>query len=265
MSGNETGGLNPLILAPVILAVLFTALLGCLVLGRRLGRRDAARGTDLSGLGAIDGAVFGLLGLLIAFSFSGAATRFDKRRTQIVEEANAIRTAYFRIDVLPQASQPAVRESFRRYVDARLAIYRAIPDEAAVLQATERATAIWGEIWKQALTAGQASPGGRPDPFVLSALNAMFDITTARALASQTHPPTLIYFMLLGLALVAAVLAGYGMSATAARSSRLHPVAFALVLTATVYVILDLEYPRVGLIRLDAADQLLVDVRGSMR
>ena len=169
--------MNPLILAPVILAVLFTALLGCLVLGRRLGRRDAARGTDLSGLGAIDGAVFGLLGLLIAFSFSGAATRFDKRRTQIVEEANAIRTAYFRIDVLPQVSQPALRESFRRYVDARLAIYRAIPDEAAVLQATERATAIWDEIWKQALTAGQASPGGRPDPFVLSALNAMFDIT----------------------------------------------------------------------------------------
>ena len=265
MSGNETGGMNPLILAPVILAVLFTALLGCLVLGRRLGRRDAARGTDLSGLGAIDGAVFGLLGLLIAFSFSGAATRFDKRRTQIVEEANAIRTAYYRIDVLPPASQPALRESFRRYVDARLAIYRAIPDEAAVHQATERATAIWDEIWKQALTAGQASPGGRPDPFVLSALNAMFDITTARALASQTHPPTLIYFMLLGLALVAAVLAGYGMSATAARSSRLHPVAFALVLTATVYVILDLEYPRVGLIRLDTADLLLVDVRGSIR
>src|SRR4030095_1907436 len=77
MSGNETGGMNPLILAPAVLAVLFTALLGCLLLGRRLGRRDAACGTDLSGLGAIDGAVFGLLGLLIAFSFSGAAARFD--------------------------------------------------------------------------------------------------------------------------------------------------------------------------------------------
>ncbi len=263
MSGNETGGMNPLIVAPVVLAVLFTALLGCLLLGRRLGRRDSARGTDLSGLGAIDGAVFGLLGLLIAFSFSGAAARFDTRRTQIVEEANAISTAYLRIDVLPPGSQPALRESFRRYVDARLAIYRAIPDEAGVRTATERATALQGEIWKQALGAGQTSPGGRPDPFVLSALNAMFDITTTRATASQTHPPIVIYVMLLGLALVAAVLAGYGMSGS--RSSRLHAVAFALVLTATVYVILDLEYPRVGLIRIDAADQLLVDVRESMR
>jgi hypothetical protein len=263
MSGNETGGMNPLIVASVVLAVLFAALLGCLLLGRRLGRRDAARGTDLSGLGAIDGAVFGLLGLLIAFSFSGAAARFDKRRTQIVEEANAIRTAYLRIDVLPPASQPALRESFRKYVDARLAIYRAIPDEAGVRKASDRATELQGEIWKQALGAGQTIPGGRPDPFVLSALNAMFDITTTRATTSQTHPPVLIYFMLLGLALVAAVLAGYGMSAS--RSSRLHPVAFALVLTATVYVILDLEYPRVGLIRIDAADQLLVEVRERMR
>jgi hypothetical protein len=263
MSGNETGGLNPLIVAPVLLVGLFTALLGCLFLGRRLGRRDATRGTELDGLRAIDGAVFGLLGLLIAFSFSGAAARFERRRTQIVDEANAIRTAYLRIDVLPPASQPALREDFRRYVDARLAIYRAIPDEAAVRAATGRANALQREIWRAAQN-GSDEPGWRPDPFVLSALNTMVDITTTRAMASQTHPPTLIYVTLLFLALVAAVLAGYGMAGSA-RSSRFHPVAFALVLTATVYVILDLEYPRVGFIRIDAADQLLVDVRESMR
>jgi hypothetical protein len=264
MSGNETGGLNPLFVAPVLLAGLFTALLGCLFLGRRLGLKDAAGGMGLDGLRAVDGAVFGLLGLLIAFSFSGAAARFDRRRSQIVDEANAIRTAYLRIDVTPAASQPALRESFRRYVDARLAIYRAIPDEARVREATARATALQREIWKAAQPRPD-DPAGKPDPFVLSALNEMFDITTVRALASQTHPPALIYLMLLGMALVAAVLAGYGMAASGARYSRVHSVAFALVLTATVYVILDLEYPRVGLIRLDAADQLLVDVRESMR
>jgi len=264
MSGNETGGLNPLFVAPVLLVGLFTALLGCLFLGRRLGLRGLARGMELDGLRAVDGAVFGLLGLLIAFSFSGAAARFDKRRSQIVDEANAIHTAYLRIDVLPPASQPALRESFRRYVDARLAIYRAIPDEAKVREATARAGALQGEIWKAA-QGRPDEPGGRPDLFVLSALNAMFDITTVRAMASQTHPPVLIYFMLFGMALVAAVLAGYGMAASGARYSRVHPLAFALVLTATVYVILDLEYPRVGFIRIDAADQLLVDVRESMR
>jgi hypothetical protein len=256
--------MNPLIVPPVFLVVLFGALSGCLVVGRRLGVRDAARGIDLSGVGAIDGAVFALLGLLIAFTFSGAAERFERRRTLIVEEANAIGTAYLRLDELPPASQPALRENFRRYVDSRLAIYRAIPDEAAVHQATLRATAVQDEIWKQAVSACQASPGWRPDQLVLPALNEMIDITTTRAMAGQTHPPIIIYFMLVGLALVSAVLAGYGM-AGGARSSRLHPLAFALVLTGTVYVITDLEYPRVGLIRIDAVDQLLVDVRESMR
>jgi hypothetical protein len=256
--------MNSLIVAPVFLVVLFAALLGCLALGRRLGVRDAARETDLSGLGAIDGAVFALLGLLIAFTFSGAAARFDTRRTLIVEEANAIGTAYLRLDELPSASQPALRENFRRYVDARLAIYRAIPDEAAIHEATLRATGLQDAIWKQAVSACQASPGWRPDQLVLSALNEMIDITTTRAMAAQTHPPTIIYFMLIGLALVSGVLAGYGMSG-GARFSRLHPIAFALVLTGTVYVIMDLEYPRIGLIRIDAVDQLLVDVRESMR
>ena len=89
------------------------------------------------------------------------------------------------------ASQPALREDFRRYVDARLAIYRAIPDEAAVREATERATALQGEIWRAAQRRPD-EPGGRPDLFVLSALNTMIDITTTRAMASQTHPPALI-------------------------------------------------------------------------
>ena len=63
--------------------------------------------------------MFALLGLLLAFTFSGAADRFDHRRSLIVEESNAIATAYSRIDLLPQAAQPKLRAEFRRYVEAR--------------------------------------------------------------------------------------------------------------------------------------------------
>ena len=66
------------------------------------------------------------------------------------------------------------------------------------------------------------------------------------------------------LALVSGGLAGYGMSSDT-RVRRTHSIAFAAVLTATIYVIVDLELPRAGLIRIDAADQLLVDVREWMR
>jgi 4-hydroxybenzoate polyprenyltransferase len=92
----------------------------------------------------------------------------------------------------------------------------------------------------------------------------MIDITTTRAIANQTHPPAVVYGLLIVLALVCAGLAGYSMSGEQ-RVRRTLSIAFAAVLTATIYVIVDLEFPRAGLIRIDAADQLLVDVRNEMR
>src|SRR5262245_22835515 len=90
---------------------LLAGMLVCLELGRRLGVRRLERDPQgaLAGLGAVEGAVFGLYGLLIAFTFSGAPARFDARRQLIAEEANAIGTAYLRIDLLAAESQPALR------------------------------------------------------------------------------------------------------------------------------------------------------------
>jgi hypothetical protein len=92
----------------------------------------------------------------------------------------------------------------------------------------------------------------------------MFDIVTTRTAAARTHPPTIIFLMLGLLALAAATLAGHAMAGSKTRSW-FHVVAFALVLSATVYVILDLEYPRIGFIRLDAADRAMLELRESMK
>ena len=77
--------------------------------GRAATRGRRRRGRPRAGVGAVEGAVYGLLGLLIAFTFSGAGLRFDHRRSLVVEEANAIGTAYLRIDLLPEDAQPALR------------------------------------------------------------------------------------------------------------------------------------------------------------
>jgi len=98
---------------------------------------------------------------------------------------------------------------------------------------------------------------------LLPALNAMIDITTTRTMAAQMHPPTIIFVMLFGLALASALLAGYGMASATSRSW-LHVLGFAAALAVAVYVIFDLEYPRFGMIRVDAFDQALVDLRESM-
>ena len=97
-----------------------------------------------------------------------------------------------------------------------------------------------------------------------TALNEMIDITAVRAAAMQTHPPLTIYIMLLGLVLAAALFAGYAMAESSDRSL-IHVLGFALLMTAALYLIVDLEFPRRGLIRIDAADKILVDVRREMR
>jgi hypothetical protein len=92
----------------------------------------------------------------------------------------------------------------------------------------------------------------------------MIDIATTRTVAARTHPPSIVYVMLVVLMLVSSLLAGHRMAA-GKRRSWVHMVGFALTMALALYVIVDLEFPRLGLIRLDAYDQLLVDVRESMR
>jgi len=252
-------------LTAIFIFGLFLGMLALLEAGRRLGRqRQLGDTTAATGLGVVDGAVFGLMGLLIAFTFSGAAARFDARRALIVEEANDIGTAWLRIDLLPDSLQPPIRETFRQYLDARLAAYRAIPDMQKVNAELARATALQGEIWSLSVAAARQVPGPTAGMLLLPALNAMFDIATTRTMAAKTHPPMVIFGLLAALALACSLMAGYGMAGSATRSW-VHILGFAVILTITVYVIMDLEYPRLGLIRVDAFDQVLVDVRASMR
>jgi hypothetical protein len=250
----------------LVTLALFVGMLLLLEVGRRAGARRLTHDSEgaKAGTGAIEGAVFALLGLLIAFTFSGAASRFDDRRQLIIDETNDIGTAYLRVDLLPAAAQPARRALFRNYVDSRLDVYRNVPDVEATREALARSSKLQGEIWRQSVAAGQLE--GAPTSatmLLLPALNQMIDITTTRTMAALMHPPPVIFAMLYVLALVAALLAGFGMAGSRSRSW-IHMIGFAAVMAAAVYVIIDIEYPRLGLIRVDAFDQALVALRNSM-
>jgi hypothetical protein len=244
---------------------LFLGMLLFLEIGRRAGIRrshdDSAAAAE--GIGAVDGAVFAVLGLLIAFTFSGAATRFDARRQLIVEETNDIGTAYLRLDLLPPDARPALRESFRSYLDSRIETYRKLPDIAAARASLAKSNELQRQIWRQAVDAIEPERALVAPLLLLPALNAMIDITTTRTMVTQMHPPRIVFVMLFGMAFAASLMAGYGMIGSALRS-RLHMLGFALVMAVAIFVILDIEYPRLGLVRVDAFDQALTDLRESM-
>ena len=100
-------------------------------------------------------------------------------------------------------------------------------------------------------------------PLVVSAANDMFDMVTTRQMASRMHPPLIIYALLAIAALLSTLLAGVGMGYGRQRPM-LQAWVFAGMVSLSVYVVLDLEHPRLGLIRVDSADQVLTDRRASM-
>lgn len=251
-----------------ILSVMLGA--GCLLLVLELGRRLGKSRDDSPGGHTVSAAIFGLMGLLVAFTFSGAATRFDQRRQLIVEETNNIGTAYLRVDVFPAAVQPMVRDDFRAYVDARLAVYQALAEGNNGLteknQATEEqaraVAALQRKLWN-ACVANLPASDPAAKSLLLSSLNAMFDIATTRTFALEVHPPGAIYLMLVVLVVAATLLAGLEMSGSRVHNW-MHRVLYALILSMALYVIADLEYPRLGVIRVDKADHVLLDLRRSM-
>src|SRR6185295_13054632 len=151
----------------VVLAVSLGLFLGILILfelGRLVGKRQIQRDSEGShaGTGNIDGAILALLGLLVAFTFSGAASRFDHRRDLIIDETYAIGTAYYRVSLLSAESCRLVREKFRRYVDSRLEYYRRIHDSEFAMKELENQKKLQREIWNQSVE-GTLALGSHPD------------------------------------------------------------------------------------------------------
>src|SRR5690606_11802941 len=143
----------------VSLAVLFFCLLcGAIQIGCHVGRRDRSdEGSGRAGAAAIEASVFALLGLLVAFTFSGAAQRMAERRNLLVQEVNAIGTAWLRIDMINAADQPAIREQFRRYVDERISYYRHVADLDRRDAIAAKVSGIQNEIWAASMQAARRS------------------------------------------------------------------------------------------------------------
>jgi hypothetical protein len=248
------------VISLALACALFVVVFGFVQLGRRVG---AARDQASRGAVAVEGAIFALMGLLIAFTFSAAQSRLDMRRRLLIDEVNAIGTAYLRVDLLPAAAQPQLRNDFRAYTDSRLAFYREFQMGRVAEAERARTVGLGRQIWRHTTAAVEASRDPRVPSMLIPSVNEMIDLEAARIAARHIHAPVPIFVLLIVLAFACALFAGVGIGRKAI-DSRLYPLAFAALLTVTVFVIVDMEFPRYGLIRVDALDSLLVEVRAGM-
>jgi len=208
------------------------------------------------------GTVLALMGLVLAFSFSNAAGRLDATRKIILDETNAIETAWLRIDLAEPEAQPRLKELFRQYVDARIHAY-GTAGLSEYRHQSEISAQLLRQIWVLAV---EGTPVSRPQNrmLFLPALNAMSDSASARTLSLSTHLPPAIFVFLFGTVLIGSMLIGT-MLACAGDRQWFYRIIIAAVLSSIVYVIMDMEYPQLGGVNLlKDADALLVNIRKVM-
>jgi hypothetical protein len=243
--------------------IVLLGMIGSQLVGRWFGERRVREGVSSSGQTAIEAAVFALLGLLVAFSFSGSETRLQNRRELIVQEVDAISTAYLRLDLLPAADQGPLKQDFRDYVGARVAYYHKLLDLNASRAERAHVEELQHRIWTRVVPAAARAPDMRASLLVLPSINEMFDITTARDAALHMHVPIVIFVFLALLSFICGFFAGMDMAKPAVMSP-LHVFTFAATMALTSYVILNLEFPRAGFVRLQYLDTMLAQLQTTL-
>ena len=228
-------------------------------LGRRLYlKQDEPRKGQISG---IRGAMLGLLALLLGFTFAMAASRYEMRRSLVLQEANAIGTTYLRASFLPEAHRQDVQDLLRRYVDARIEFYEVMADKSGQ-QAEEEATSrIQRELWSHAVAAGKEAPTPIVATFVTS-LNETIDLDAARLNALRTHVPGAVWLLVLMVAACGCCVSGYGAGASGARNGFTN-VALPLLIAVAITLMADLDRPRGGIIGI--SQQPLYDLKQTLQ
>jgi hypothetical protein len=240
--------------------LLLCGLLAACQLGYLIGRRGGARRREVDQALAADtstwtGAVLGLLGLLVGFTFAMAVARFDHRKQQIVAEANAIGTAYLRTRVLDEPGGMELRAMLRRYLDARIAFFVAGMSAARVAAADRETAGYEQEIWNEVVEAARASPTSLPVSLLVQATNEMFDIADARRAALDDAVPPAVFVLLVLVATIAMGAICYGCG-LARRRHWFGMWIMPLLISSVIALVYDIGRPRVGIVRLSEASML---------
>ena len=235
-------------------------MLVCADTGYRLGglRRAARKCEPESPVGSVVGAALGLLWLLMAITFSLAATRFEDRRSAVLDEANAIGTCYLRAGMLPDDQHKEVRRLLKEYVDVRIAGV----NKESVSAAITRSGTIQNQLWAQASVAAQSDPKSIQIGLFVESLNEVIDLHGKRLHASfYSRLPGTVWVVLLSVGALSFLMMGYhGGLAGNARSPAMLVVAMAFA--CVLWLVVDLERPLDG--TLVVSQQPMFDLRSSM-
>jgi hypothetical protein len=241
--------------------VLFGVTFGASALGVFVGRRVRHLSESLSEpFGILQGAMLGVVGLILAFGLSLALSRYEDRRAAIVDEANTIGTTYLRAQTLAEPARSRSLDLLVAYTESAIRLSEYVPggaEETAVAAHEER---LQRRLWTFAGQALDAAPTASAPRLYVETLNEMIDAQTTRVAALNNQVPSVVFYLeLLGASIALGLLAAYlalvgrGLAGVLLASAL---VAFLLFVTA------DLDRPTRGLIEIP--DTVLTEQLESM-
>jgi len=248
---------------PIWLVFLLTVML--IVLSVEIGYRVAvnrARKSEKEREAPIDsmvGPTLGLLAFMLAFTFGMASSRYDARKQFVVDEANAIRTADLRAQLIAEPEQSAIRALLREYVEVRL---KAVLRPRDLAQAIHRSEQVHGMLWSHIASRGtEIAPGDRA--VLANAFLDIINIHTKRLNAvTQNRISGAVWVALYSLAVLAMGMLGYR-AGLSGRRSGIAIVVLALAFSAVLQLITDLDRPQQGLV--EVSQQTMRDLQGKLR
>jgi len=246
---------------PVLVIVVTVVVAGTTAAGIALGRKLKSSHDEIrEPIGAVQAALLGFVGLLLAFGLTMAVGRYEARRAAIVTEANAIGTAFLRAQTIAEPQRSESIDLLRTYVAGRVHLTSVVTETAAFHSAVAATNAIQRSLWKLAGESLAASEGAATRLYVES-LNTMFDAGTSREAAFHDRiPDTVVVLQIGGAALALGVLGLY--LATLGRRVLTALLAAAMVILILL-VALDLDRPQRGFITVPSTP--LQNVAASMQ
>jgi hypothetical protein len=227
--------------------------------GFRLGRQRRARseGEDRQSVGQVVAATLALLAFLLAFTFSLAASRFELRRTMVIDEANAIGTTYLRAAMLPEPHRSDVRTLLREYTDVRLDAVQ----PGKLDQSIRRSGELHAQLWDHAVAVGEQHPQSEVVGLFIASLNQVIDLHTTRlTFGARNRIPGIVWLALYFVTVVGTAVMGYH-AGLAGSGRSLAILALVLAFSAVMTLIADLDHPLEGLLRV--SQQAMVDLHNS--
>lgn len=242
----------------VVVTILLTVL--ALEIGFRFGlRRNKDSDVENAGhVGAAVAASLGLLAFFVAFTFGLAASRYETRRTVLLDEVNAIGTAHLRAGLLAEPQRTTARRLLREYVEVRLAAVEKGTIEAGIHQSE----ALQRLLWSEATAAAALDTHSIITGLFIESVNDVIDLHTTRLNAAvRSRIPVTIWIALYSVLVVTLLAMGYHGGLVRTRRS-LASVSIVLSFAITLWLIADLDRPNQGLIRV--SQQPMIDLKASM-